>query len=62
MAGNNNSVVSSNKDQVIVLMQWLSGSDIEKALAEFTEAELEYDKAKKRLDVAKKEIAKAMRQ
>lgn len=62
MAGDNKAVISSNKDQVMVVKSWLPGSDIEEALMELAEAEHEYDNAKKRLTAVKKSIAKAMRQ
>ena len=62
MAGESKAVVSSNKDQVMVVKSWLPGSDLEEALMELAEAEHEHDKAKKRLAVAKKNIARAMRQ
>lgn len=62
MAGDNRAVISSNKDQVMVVKSWLPGSDIEEALMKLAEAEHEYDNAKKRLTAVKKSIAKAMRQ
>lgn len=39
----------------------LPGSDLEEVLMELTEAEHEYDHAKRRLSIAKKNVAKAMR-
>ena len=62
MAGDSKAVVSSNKEQVMVIKSWLPGLDLEEALMELAEAEHEYDKAKKRLTAAKKNIARAMRQ
>lgn len=62
MAGDNNAVVSPNKEKVMVVKSWLPGSDLEEALMELAEAEHEHDKAKKRLTAAKKSIARAMRQ
>lgn len=62
MAGNVKAVVSSNKQQVMIVQTWLPGTDIEEALTELAEAEHEHDNAKKRLTAAKKRIARAMRQ
>lgn len=62
IAGDNKAVVSSNKEQVMVIKSWLPGSDLEEALIELAEAEHEHDKAKKRLSAAKINIARAMRQ
>ena len=62
MAGDNKAVVSSNKEQVLVIKSWLPGSDLEEALMKLAEAEHEYDQAKKRLTTAKKNLARAMRQ
>ncbi|HNO76406.1 MAG TPA: SWIM zinc finger family protein [Nitrosomonas mobilis] len=62
MAGDSKAVVSSNKEQIMVIKSWLPGSDLEEALMELAVAEHEHDKAKKRLSAAKKNIARAMRQ
>lgn len=61
LSGSTTSIVSENKDEVALIQSWLPGSDVEKALKEFTEAENECDLAKKRLSLAKKKVAKAMR-
>lgn len=61
MAGDNKAVISSNKEQVMIVKSWLPGSDLEEALMELAEAEHEHDKAKKRLTAAKKSIARAMK-
>lgn len=62
MAGDSKAVISPNKDQVMVVKSWLPGSDVEEALMVLAEAEHEYDKAKTHLSMAKKNLAKAMRQ
>jgi uncharacterized Zn finger protein len=61
-------IVSNNAREVEIVMSWLVGSDLEKALSDyeveenvFQEAALVFEKAKKRLSKAKKAIAEAMR-
>ena len=54
-------VVSDNGDQVAEVASWVSGTDLEAALAEMSVAEHEYETAKKRLSAAKKRVARAMR-
>ncbi len=61
LSGSTTSIVSHNHDEVVLIQSWLPGSDVEKALKEVTEAEHECDLAKKRLSLAKKKVAKAMR-
>lgn len=53
-------IESKNKEQVTVVQSWLPGSDLEEALMELAAAEHEHDHAKKRLSIAKKNMAKAM--
>jgi len=60
-SGSTKSIVSENKDDVSIIQSWLPGSDVEAALKEMAEAEHESDLAKKRLSLAKKKVAKAMR-
>jgi len=62
MAANQDAVVSDNGDQVVEVNSWIPGSNIEAALSEYAEAEHEKDKATKRLSLAKKNVAKAMRE
>lgn len=54
-------IVSDNKEQVKIVQTWLKGTDVESALNSMRKLEAELDKAKKALSVAKKELAKAMR-
>jgi hypothetical protein len=61
LAGDAKAITSKNIDQVATVRGWLPGTDLESALIEFGEAEHEYDTAKKRLTIAKKRIAQAMR-
>lgn len=61
ISNNAKSVVSKNIDQVEVVVSWIPGSDIEKAMIKAKKAEEAVEKAKKALAAAKKEIALTMR-
>ena len=61
LAGITKGIVSGNDDDVKVVRSWLPGTDIELAIARMRELEKEADKIKKALSVAKKDLAKAMR-
>jgi hypothetical protein len=54
-------IVSTNLDDVKIVQSWLPGTDVEKTLIKMRELEREAEKIKKELSVAKKEVAKAMR-
>ncbi len=62
LSGSTSFIESDNSEQVEVVRSWLPGSDVEVALMELAEAEHEHDHAKKRLSLAKKSVAKAMRE
>ena len=55
------SIVSNNKEQVKIVHGWLKNTDVESALNKVRKLEADFDKTKKALSVAKKELAKAMR-
>jgi hypothetical protein len=61
LAGIKKGIVSDNIRDVAVVQSWLPGTDIEKAIFKMQELEIEAEKIKKELSVAKKEVAKAMR-
>jgi uncharacterized Zn finger protein len=61
LSGSTNAIVSKNQDEVAIIRTWLPGSDVEEALKEMTQAEHESNLASKRLSLAKKKVAKAMR-
>lgn len=61
LSGSTKCIESNNSEQVTVVQSWLQGSDLELALIELAESEHEYDRVKKRLSSAKKNVAKAMR-
>lgn len=61
LGGDSSAIVSDNMDKVSLVSSWLSGTDLEEALALLLDAEREHDIAKKHLAVAKKNVAKAMR-
>jgi len=59
--GIDDGIVSSNKDEVLIVKSWLPGTDVEEALAEIIEKEKLFEKAKKELSASKKKLAKTMR-
>lgn len=61
MYGIADAVVSPNKDDVILIKSWLSGTEVEAALNEVLEKEKLLDMASQALSLAKKKLAKAMR-
>lgn len=54
-------IVSSNTDQVAIVIAWLPGSDIEAALNGVAAAEAELERAKKAVALAKKKVAAVLR-
>lgn len=61
MDGNRKGIVSSNADDVKIIQSWLIGTDIEKAIIRVRDIEKEAEKIKKELTLAKKNLAKSMR-
>lgn len=61
LSGDTRAIISMNENQVVTIRDWLRGTDIEKALIELAQAEHEHLAAKKRLTVAKKKVAQAMK-
>ena len=53
-------ISSDNADQAETVVGWLSGTDVEAALAEMRAAEKDGDPEKKALNVAKRKLARAM--
>lgn len=58
--GCNEGIVSSNKDEVMIVRSWLRGTDVEVALMEVAEKERIFEKVKKDLSIAKKKLARVM--
>ena len=58
--GNPKAIVSDNADRASLVLAWLSGTDVDSALAEMRDAEKVADAAKKSLVAAKKKLARAM--
>lgn len=57
LIGSSEGVVSNNKDQINLVVTWLSGSSLELALIEVQRAEADLDQAKKRASSAKRKLA-----
>ena len=60
LAGDTNSISSENADQAVTVVGWLTGTDVEEALAEMRQAENSDDPDKKALNAAKRKLARAM--
>ena len=60
MEGSNEGIVSGNKEEVSIVVSWLSGSDVEVAITHLREAEDRLDKAKSEVSALKKKLAKAL--
>ncbi len=58
--GNASAIVSDNAEQVATVLEWLQGSDVAKALAEFRAIEKSKDDPKSALVAAKRKLARAM--
>ena len=54
-------VVSQNQGDIETVRGWLVGTELERALSEFRQAESIYEAAKTALGTAKKDLAKKMR-
>ncbi len=54
-------IVSSNVDDVDIVQSWLSGTDVDLALTKMRDLEVKAAVIKKELSLAKKDLARAMR-
>ena len=61
MEGEQKGIVSTNADDVKIIRSWLIGTDIEKALIKVREIEKGAERIKTELTLAKKNLAKALR-
>jgi hypothetical protein len=62
LEGSTKAVVSYNAGEVEVVATWLAGSDVETALIALYEVQFELSKLKKKLSLARKEVARVMRE
>lgn len=58
--GDGKAIVGDNADQVATVLDWLAGTDVAVALAEFRALEKSKDKPKDVLVAAKRKLARAM--
>jgi len=61
LEGSTEGIVSGNSEHVPTVMAWLPGTDVAEAMAALAEAEREFERAKKVVTNAKKNLASAMR-
>lgn len=59
--GSTEGIVSENGEQVPTVVAWLPGTDVAAAMKTVIAAELEFERAKKVVTSAKKDLAAAMR-
>jgi len=60
MEGDQRGIVSDNIDAVKNVQNWMHGTDVEKTLTDFREAEQQLEDAKKLLSVSKKRLARIL--
>jgi SWIM zinc finger len=60
LCGDGDGIVSPNASDVKIVRGWIAGSDIEIALTQLTEGEVEREKARRKVAAAKKALAKVM--
>lgn len=58
--GKKSGISSDNSDRVSLVVDWLAGTDVEKALAEVRAIEKDKDSDKNELSAAKRRLARAM--
>jgi hypothetical protein len=58
--GNMNRIISGNKSDVLKVMDWLRGTDVERFMHEVKELEAIVEKNKKELKILKKKLARSM--
>jgi hypothetical protein len=61
LGGFSDGIVSGNGDDVAVVTSWLPRTDVENAMNCVMDAEEQFESAKLKLSVAKKQLAKAFR-
>lgn len=61
LEGSAEGVVSGNLADIMIVKSWLPGTDVEAALMEVAEKEKALEKASKALSIAKKSLARSMR-
>ena len=60
LRGNNDNIVSRNKNEVQIIVSWLPGTDVDIALNEMNEAQRNYEYAINQLKKVKKKFAKSL--
>ena len=55
-------IVSDNAEDIDIVATWLEGSDVETALVTYYETKSELSKLKKKWSLARKEVARVMRE
>lgn len=60
LAGSTEGIVSENITDVEIVKSWVKGSDVEKALEELHQSEIELEKMKKKVSALKKKLARTL--
>lgn len=60
LAGSEQNIVSGNASEVAVVQEWLSGTPLEAAIAEYNNAEANVEAAKNALTAVKRKLARVM--
>ncbi len=60
LAGSSEGIVSDNIKDVEIVKSWVKGSDVEKAMDELHQAEMDFEKMKKKVSALKKKLARKL--
>ncbi|MEJ2105019.1 MAG: hypothetical protein P8X47_10645 [Ignavibacteriaceae bacterium] len=60
LSGIKDGIVSDNVNDVEIVKTWIKGSDVEKAMNELLEAEIELENSKKKVSALKKKLARTL--
>ena len=60
LAGSEQNIVSENASEVAVVGEWLSGTPLEAAIAEYNDAEAKVEAARNALTAVKRKLARVM--
>ena len=61
LSGDGRAITSGKPEHIVLVQEWLAGSDVEAAMQRVVELEKEAAKAKRAVSAAKKDLAAAMR-
>lgn len=60
LEGNKENIVSKNIDEIETVLSWLSGTPLEQAIKKYRETEIDFERAKAAIALAKKKLSGIM--